>query len=188
MLEQVVPARVPSHCRAPLNSAVRRPNVRYLTSLFITLIAGAALSGTAPEVTPAQLAIVDAHLRQIGVVGHIPPEYVQMNAVSMPGEGQIALAVLYTHESPTGSGNNYDRRLAVFLRSGDGLSAPIDIIAGGAFRRSLILREVTPDTVVLDALNYASGDGGCCPSIPGVVTYRLSQGALVEPGSPSKSM
>ena len=162
--------------------------MRYPTSLFIALVAGLALAANESAPTSAQLAVVDAHLKEIGVIGEIPSEYVKVKAVSKPGDGQIALAVLYTHERPNGSGNDYHRRLAVFLTVGSGLSAPIDIIAGGAARRSLTLREVTPDRVVLDAMNYAPQDAICCPSIPGVVTYRLSESALVEAGSPNKPL
>ena len=162
--------------------------MRHLTTLFIALVAGLALGANEPTPTSAQMGIVAAHLKEMGVLGDIPSEYVKVRAVSNPGEGQIALAVLYTHERPNGSGNDYHRRLAVFLRAGSGLSAPIDIIVGGAIRRGLTLREVTPDRVILDAMNYASQDPVCCPSIPGVVTYRLSEGALIEAGSPNNRM
>jgi hypothetical protein len=162
--------------------------VRYLISLFTALVAGLVLGTGASEPTPAQIASVDTHLAQVGRVGDIPREFVAVMGVNGATDGQIALAVLYTHERPNGSGNDYHRRLAVFLKSGTGLSGPLDIIVGGAIRRGVTLRAVTPESVVLDALNYAPQDPACCPSIPGVVTYRLLGGALVEAGSPNKHM
>lgn len=163
--------------------------MRNLLPVFIALIATAALAAGTSDLTPLQFASVESYLRSVELKGQIPRQYVHVIAPSGAKQGQMALAVLYTHEDPNGLGGNaYEQKLAVFLRDGARLSAPIDVVVGGKFNRGMKLREATPEQVTFDSMNYGPNDAPCCPSTPGVVVYRLSEGAMVEAGSPNSAL
>jgi hypothetical protein len=101
-------------------------------------------------------------------------------------DGVPETVVLYTIEGQGGS-NLYIQYLAVFSRQKGKLSAVTRAEVGGKSARSVELRSVEDDAILLDTLGYGPKDAQCCPSVKGATRYVLSGRVLREQkAGPSK--
>ena len=94
-------------------------------------------------------------------------------------DGSPDVAVLYTIEGQGGS-NNYIQYLAVFVRKKTGLVFAARTSVGGKNRRGIDLTSTKDNVMYFDTMDYATGDGSCCPSIKGTTTFTLTGGKLIE--------
>ena len=151
---------------------------RALLALVPLCIFGPSL---AAEITPAQQALIEPYLKEVGSKGAIPRQAVRTAAPDDPSYGDIAFVVLYTHEDPEGlGGNNYEQMLAVFSKR-TAVPHPLVVVkVGGKLDRAVSLRKISGNSIELDALLYKSSDSTCCPSVKARVIYRLNGDRLDE--------
>ena len=106
---------------------------------------------------------------------------------NLDGDGREDVVVQLTiegacHEdvgsTPGGCGNNYEFFLAAFLTKNHEVILPTKI--GGKAVRHIKALSISQNNVFLNTLEYAHGDGMCCPSMKRHVAYQLQQGRLVE--------
>lgn len=94
-------------------------------------------------------------------------------------DGVPETVVLYTIEGQDGT-NLYTQYLAVFSRQKGKLSAVTHADVGGKSARSVELRSIEDNTILLDTMGYGPKDAQCCPSVKGATRYVLSDGRLRE--------
>lgn len=87
--------------------------------------------------------------------------------------------VLYTIEGQGGS-NLYIQYLAVFGRRDGKLSPLTHAEVGGKSVRSIELKSVDKNSILLDTLSYGPKDPQCCPTIKGATKYVLIGRTLRE--------
>lgn len=94
-------------------------------------------------------------------------------------DGTAETVVLYTIESQVG-GNLYIQYLAVFIRRNGNLSPITHLEVGGKSVRSVELKSVDSNSILLDTMSYRRQDPQCCPSVKGATKYVLSGRRLRE--------
>lgn len=94
-------------------------------------------------------------------------------------DGAPETVVLYTIESQGGS-NLYIQYLAIFVRHSGKLSPLTHVEVGGKSVRSVELRSVEGNSILLDTMSYGPKDAQCCPSVKGVTRYVMSGRTLRE--------
>jgi hypothetical protein len=94
-------------------------------------------------------------------------------------DGVPETVVLYTIEGQRGT-NLYIQYLAVFSRENGKLSAVTYADVGGKSKRSVELKSVEDNAILLDTLGYGPKDAQCCPSVKGATRYVLSGVRLLE--------
>jgi len=87
--------------------------------------------------------------------------------------------VLYTIESQ-GGGNLYIQYLAVFVRRDGNLSPLTHVEAGGKSVRSVELKSIENNAILLETMSYGPKDPQCCPTVKGSTKYVLSGHTLRE--------
>src|SRR5690349_532046 len=85
-------------------------------------------------------------------------------------DGVPEIVVLYTIEGQGGS-NLYIQYLAVFGRRDGKLSPLTHAEVGGKFGRSIDLKSIDKNSILLNTLNYGRKDPECCPSMKGATKY-----------------
>jgi hypothetical protein len=98
-------------------------------------------------------------------------------------DGAPERVVLYTIESQGGT-NLYIQYLAIFVRKNGKLSALTQSEVGGKSVRSVELKSIENDSILLDTMSYGPKDAQCCPSVKGVTRYALSGKTLREEKRP----
>jgi hypothetical protein len=94
-------------------------------------------------------------------------------------DGVPETVVLYTIEGQGGT-NLHIQYLAVFARQKGKLSAVTHADVGGKSVRSVELKSVESDAILLETMGYGPKDPQCCPSVKGTTRYVLSGGRLRE--------
>jgi len=94
-------------------------------------------------------------------------------------DGVPETVVLYTIEGQGGT-NLHIQYLAVFSRQKGKLSAITSADVGGKSARSVELRSVEDNAILLNTLGYGPKDAQCCPSVKGVTRYVLAGRKLRE--------
>ncbi len=94
-------------------------------------------------------------------------------------DGQPETVVLYTIEGQ-GGGNLYIQYLAVFARRNGRLAPLTRIEVGGKSVRSVELKSVEDNSILLDTMSYGPKDPQCCPTVKGATKYVLSGHRLRE--------
>jgi hypothetical protein len=94
-------------------------------------------------------------------------------------DGTAETVVLYTIESQ-GGGNLYIQYLAVFVRRDGSLSPLTHVEVGGKSVRSVELKSIENNAILLDTMRYGLKDPQCCPSVKGGTKYVLSGRTLRE--------
>ena len=94
-------------------------------------------------------------------------------------DGVPETVVLYTIEGQGGT-NLHIQYLAVFARQSGKLSAVTRVDVGGKSARSVELRSVEDNAILLDTMGYGPKDAQCCPSVKGATRYVLSGRRLRE--------
>jgi len=126
-------------------------------------------------------AIIDTYIsRQAGREGG--EEYREARKVvqgDLTHDGVPETVVLYTIESQRGS-NLYVQYLAVFARHNGKLSPFTHLEVGGKSVRSVELKSIDTNSILLDTLTYGPKDPQCCPSVKGATKYVLVGRALRE--------
>jgi hypothetical protein len=89
------------------------------------------------------------------------------------------LAVLYTIEGQDGT-NTHVQYLAVFIRMKGRLLPATYTAVGGKSRRSVELKSIKNNVILLNTLNYTPDDAACCPSKKGSARYVLANKKLKE--------
>jgi len=77
-------------------------------------------------------------------------------------------------------GNLYIQYLAVFVRRNGNLSLLTHIEAGGKSVRSVELKSIENNAILLDTMSYGPKDPQCCPTVKGATKYVLSGRTLRE--------
>lgn len=94
-------------------------------------------------------------------------------------DGVPETVVLYTIESQ-GGGNLYVQYLAVFEQRNSKLSPLTHVEVGGKSVRSVELKSIDKNSILLDTLTYGPKDPQCCPSMKAATKYVLSGRTLRE--------
>ena len=100
-------------------------------------------------------------------------------------DGIPETVVLYTIESQGGV-NLYIQYLAVFVRRNGNLSPLTHIEAGGKSVRSVELKSIENNAILLETMNYGPKDPQCCPTVKGATKYVLSGRRLREQKNTSR--
>jgi hypothetical protein len=109
-------------------------------------------------------------------------EYLEARKVvagDLTHDGVPETVVLYTIEGQGGT-NLHIQYLAVFRRQKGKLLAVTHADVGGKSARSVELRSVEDNAILLDTLGYGPNDAQCCPSVKGATRYVLSGMRLRE--------
>lgn len=94
-------------------------------------------------------------------------------------DGASETVVLYTIESQGGR-NLYIQYLAVFTRRNGKLSPLTHAEVGGKSVRSVELKSVEDNAILLDTMSYGPNDPQCCPTVKGTTKYVLVGRTLRE--------
>jgi len=94
-------------------------------------------------------------------------------------DGVPETVVLYTIEGQGGT-NLHIQYLAVFSRQRGKLSAVTHADVGGKSVRSVELRSVEHNAILLETMGYGPKDAQCCPSVKRMTRYVLSGRKLHE--------
>lgn len=94
-------------------------------------------------------------------------------------DGKPETIVLYTIESQ-GGGNLYIQYLAVFVRRNGKLLPLAHVEVGGKSVRSIELKSIEDNSILLDTMSYGPKDPQCCPTVSGETKYVLSGRTLRE--------
>jgi hypothetical protein len=94
-------------------------------------------------------------------------------------DGVPETVVLYTIEGQGGT-NLHIQYLAVFARQKGKLSLVTHAHVAGKSVRSVELRSVEDDAILLETMSYAPEDAQCCPSVKGRTRYVLTGRRLRE--------
>jgi len=94
-------------------------------------------------------------------------------------DGVPETVVLYTIEGQHGS-NLHIQYLAVFARQKGKLSPLTYADVGGKAARSVELKSVEDNAILLKTMSYTPNDAQCCPSVKGETSYVLAGTRLRE--------
>ena len=94
-------------------------------------------------------------------------------------DGVPETVVLYTIEGQGGT-NLHIQYLVVFARQKGKLSAVTHADVGGKSVRSVELRSVEDNAILLNTMGYGPKDAQCCPTVKGATRYVLSGRTLRE--------
>ncbi len=94
-------------------------------------------------------------------------------------DGAPETVVLYTIEGQRGT-NLHIQYLAVFARQKGVLTPVTQAEVGGKSERSVELKSVEDNMILLETLSYGPKDAQCCPSVKGATRYVVSGGRLRE--------
>jgi len=94
-------------------------------------------------------------------------------------DGVPETVVLYTIESQGGR-NLYIQYLAVFTPRNRKLSPLTHVEVGGKSVRSVELRSVENNSILLNTMSYGPNDPQCCPTVKGTTKYVLGGKTLHE--------
>ena len=94
-------------------------------------------------------------------------------------DGTPETVVLYTIEGQGGS-NLYIQYLAVFTQRNGKLAPLTHVEVGGKSVRSIELRSVENNSILLETMRYGPKDPQCCPTVKGTTKYVLTGRTLRE--------
>ena len=94
-------------------------------------------------------------------------------------DGTPETVVLYTIEGQGGS-NLYIQYLAVFTQRNGKLAPLTHVEVGGKSVRSVELRSVENNSILLETMRYGPKDPQCCPTVKGTTRYVLTGRTLRE--------
>ena len=160
---------------------MRRDIARNVLASLVMLLLSSPISVSARQ--DQDTAAIDAYIaaqarRERG------EEYKEVRKVvsgDLTHDGVPETVVLYTIEGQRGS-NLSIQYLAVFVRQEGKLTAltHADVGGRGKSARSVELKSVEDNSILLDTLNYGPKDAACCPSVKGKTRYILSGKVLQE--------
>ena len=155
--------------------------MRFGVSIVLFIILASVCSWTTPAQQDHDSAIIDAYISR-QARHERGEEYRDARKIvsgDLTNDGTLEILVLYTIESQGGR-NLYIQYLAVFARRKGKLSPLTHTEVGGKSVRSVELKSVEDNSIVLDTMSYGPNDPQCCPTVKGTTKYVLKGSTLRE--------
>jgi hypothetical protein len=151
-----------------------------MTTIALAILLGVAPKSAAPSCVTADER-VEAAIRAKAkeLKGEENCQFRIYEAMSdVDGDKADDFLVVFSIEGTGGGGNNHQQFLAVF--SSTLAWRPVLTQVGARGERNVTSVEVVDGRIRLGAMTYAESDPACCPSKPGTVSLKWSDGKLVN--------